>query len=196
MRQLKKVRINLHPTQIKSLSSNSSVIIKPDQVRDDGEHELDLSVVKHRRLLRNAGKNKGYRLSLDETEGGSFLQRVGLSLSKNLHPKKISHDTRDLWKAGKKSKLMRSPPPMIPEDLPAVQPYQQQLQQFQHRNEFQHTIGAGLELPFSKENLIRASEPLVNVGEIYFDHSRFIRPNQPAFKIHRVSAIPSVGSWV
>jgi hypothetical protein len=186
MRQ--KVKLNLNPRQVRSLSEKAAVIVKPDQVRDDGEHEIDISVVKHRKMMRNKGKNKGYRLRLDETEGGAFLQNISgrFGLKRTYHPKRISSQARDLWKAGKQSKLMRSPPPVLYERRPQAPQYTM----------YQHTIGGGISLPFTKENLIKASDPLINVGDIYFDHSRFIRPNQPAFHMNRVSEIQSVGSWI
>lgn len=165
--------MTLTPRQIKTLSDRRAVIIKPTQVRDDGEHELQLRAVKHKKLMKNMGKSKGYRLALDETEGGSFIQRAARHLSTHKDPEDITKSVRRL--VGKKPRVSRMPVIVSPQQ-PTIQ-------------------GMGIELPLTKENLIRASEPFTNIGPIYFDESRFIRPNQPAWTRPVLTSIVPVGNW-
>lgn len=170
MRQHSSVRLNLTPRQVKILSKKEAVVIKPDQLDENGEHEINLSVVKHKKMKRNAEKQKGYRLKLDETEGGSFMQRIGLHLSKGKPIKDVVKTSKQALSRPERPKLLRSGPPVI-------------------------SHGSGISLPLTKENLIRASDPIINVGGIYFDSSRFIRPDQPPFKPTVHTAIEPVGNW-
>lgn len=179
MKQHSLVRLNLTPRQVKLLAKKEAVIIKPDQVNDNGEHELKLSVVKQKKLLRNMDKQKGYRLRLDETEGGSFLQHYGLSLAKSKKPNVVTSNAREATRRPERPKIIHSGLPVVPtKELTMA------------------TTGGGISLPLTKENLIKASDPITNVGGVYFDNNRFIRPNQPPFRPAVHTAILQTGSWV
>ena len=65
--------------QLRKLKSGGSVNVKPSQVGEDGDDEIKVSHIKHKKMAKNHSKSKAYRLSLsgDEEVNGEGVHAVG-----------------------------------------------------------------------------------------------------------------------
>ena len=74
-------KVSLTPTQAKRLLKGQATLLKHEQM-EGGDVEIHMSAKKHRRLMRNMSKKKGYKLSLspEELDGGGlkdWMQKAG-----------------------------------------------------------------------------------------------------------------------
>jgi hypothetical protein len=185
MRKQTKVRADLTQRQADALASGGAVIIKPDQMKEDGSHEMNVSVIKAKRLNK---KDRGTRLQFNEADGEGFLNvDRTLNLLHGVPPKSVLRRVRDKWQQKKTPRLFKSPP---------VQPFMEMDSEGNSRfwTTDKQTTGKGVGNGGNKELIERSHLP-INVGPIYFDTARIIRPNQPSFNPTKQGSIKPTGVW-
>lgn len=79
MKKLSNIKVSLPKQKLRKLKSGAAITLKPEDLNESGENELQITNLKHKKLDRNHKKNKGFRLSLseDETLDGEGVQAVG-----------------------------------------------------------------------------------------------------------------------